>query len=155
MKKLFRRGIAMLLMLAMLSGLIGPGNVMLLTAYADEESVEEFELPDDIPGIHEIEEMPEEPEEDVTPPDEPDEVGEETPAPETTGETEIPETEIEEFDWEVFDEDDTDFADLTEQEFWIHPVNAEGIEIETTLLHLTGLFPANAQRWKTRWRPIL
>ena len=143
MKKLFRRGIAMLLMLAMLSGLIGPGNVMLLTAYAEEESVEE--LSDDIPGIHEIEEMPEEPEKDVASPDEPDEVGEETPAPETTGETEIPETEIEEFDWEVFDEDDTDFADLTEQEFWIHPVNAEGIEIETTLLHLTGLFPVNAQ----------
>ena len=39
MKNRFRRSIAMLLMLAMLSGLIGPGNLMLLTAYAEGESV--------------------------------------------------------------------------------------------------------------------
>lgn len=155
MKNLFRRSIAMLLMLAMLSGLIGPGNVMLLTAYAEEESVETLELPTDVPEMEEIPEIveaPAEPTEDVSLPAEPVQSGEETPAQETAGgsEPETPEesegeTGITENTGEALDENNAEPAALAEGEFWIHPVNAEGAEIETVLLHLTGLFPADAQ----------
>lgn len=155
MKNLFRRSIAMLLMLAMLSGLIGPGNVMLLTAYAEEESVETLELPTDVPEMEEIPEIveaPAEPTEDVSLPAEPVQSGEETPAQETAGgsEPETPEesegeTGITENTGEELDENNAEPAALAEGEFWIHPVNAEGAEIETVLLHLTGLFPADAQ----------
>ena len=58
MKNRFRRSIAMLLMLAMLSGLIGPGNLMLLTAYAEGESVETLDIPD-IPDVPEDPDVPE------------------------------------------------------------------------------------------------
>ena len=60
MKNRFRRSIAMLLMLAMLSGLIGPGNLMLLTAYAEGENVETLDIPDipEVPEVPEIVETP-------------------------------------------------------------------------------------------------
>ena len=170
MKNRFRRSIAMLLMLAMLSGLIGPGNLMLLTAYAEEENVETLDIPDipEVPDVPEIVETPVEQGEieippvdaggDTTPPAEeqggelPGQGAGDPPAPETEGETveETPEentgeTEIEEIVGEETDEDGAQPVALTEGEFWVRPLNAEGAEIETMLLHLTGLFPEDAQ----------
>ena len=158
MKNRFRRSIAMLLMLAMLSGLIGPGNLMLLTAYAEGESAETRDIPDipEVPDVPEIVETPVEQGEieippvdaggDTTPPAEeqggelPGQGAGDLPAPGTDGETGLVET--------VGGEPDGNGAQpvtLTEGEFWIQPLDAEDKEIETVLLHLTGLFPEDAQ----------
>ena len=166
MKNRFRRSIAMLLMLAMLSGLIGPGNLMLLTAYAEGENVETLDIPDiaEDPEVPEIVETPVEQGEieippvdaggDAIPPAEeqggelPGQGAGELPVPGTEGETGQENTVETGLVENVGGEPDGNGAQpvtLTEGEFWIHPLDAEDKEIETVLLHLTGLFPEDAQ----------
>ena len=166
MKNRFRRSIAMLLMLAMLSGLIGPGNLMLLTAYAEGESVETLDIPDipEVPDVPEIVETPVEQGEieippvdaggDAIPPAEeqggelPGQGAGELPVPGTEGEIGQENTVETGLVENVGGEPDGNGAQpvtLTEGEFWIHPLDAEDKEIETVLLHLTGLFPEDAQ----------